>query len=112
VPSGDRPERGLGEGPGGPLAVQPLPEAQDPVPGGRRTGDRGPSAPIGTDRGTILGVNDTSRITPVRIDANRAAGTLGLEWTDGHATVYDSVTLRWLCPCAASACSRRSRSPS
>ena len=45
-------------------------------------------------------MNDTTRIAPVRIDADRAAGTLRLEWTDGHATVYDSVTLRWLCPCA------------
>ena len=45
-------------------------------------------------------MNDTNRIAPVRIDADRAAGTLRLEWADGHATVYDSVTLRWLCPCA------------
>lgn len=21
-------------------------------------------------------------------------------WADGHATTYDTVTLRWLCPCA------------
>jgi DUF971 family protein len=45
-------------------------------------------------------VNDTTRIAPVRIDADRAAGTLHLGWADGHATEYDSVTLRWLCPCA------------
>lgn len=45
-------------------------------------------------------MNDTTRTVPVRIDADRAAGTLRLEWADGHATVYDSVTLRWLCPCA------------
>jgi len=36
----------------------------------------------------------------VRIDADRAAGTLRLEWADGHRTGYDTVTLRWLCPCA------------
>jgi len=40
------------------------------------------------------------RITPTRIDAERAAGTLSLEWADGHVTTYDAVTLRWLCPCA------------
>jgi DUF971 family protein len=45
-------------------------------------------------------VHDTSRTTPVRIDADRAAGTLRLEWADGHPTSYDTVTLRWLCPCA------------
>ncbi len=36
----------------------------------------------------------------MRIDANRAAGTVTLEWADGHRTAYDTVTLRWLCPCA------------
>ena len=40
------------------------------------------------------------RISPTRIDAVRAAGTLRLEWADGHASAFDSVTLRWLCPCA------------
>jgi DUF971 family protein len=40
------------------------------------------------------------RITPLRIDADRAAGMLRLAWADGHATAYDTVTLRWLCPCA------------
>ncbi len=40
------------------------------------------------------------RITPLRIDADRAAGTLRMGWADGHATTYDTVTLRWLCPCA------------
>ena len=28
------------------------------------------------------------------------AGTLSIGWQDGHATVYDFVALRWLCPCA------------
>jgi DUF971 family protein len=45
-------------------------------------------------------VNDASRTTPLRIDANRAAGTLRMEWADGHASAFDAVTLRWLCPCA------------
>jgi DUF971 family protein len=37
---------------------------------------------------------------PVRIHADRAAGTLEIGWEDGHQTTYDAVTLRWLCPCA------------
>lgn len=37
---------------------------------------------------------------PARIHADRAAGTLEIEWRDGHVTNYDAVTLRWLCPCA------------
>ena len=38
--------------------------------------------------------------TPVTIHADRAAGRLAIGWDDGHATVYDTTTLRWLCPCA------------
>jgi DUF971 family protein len=38
--------------------------------------------------------------TPVRIHADRAAGTLAIEWGDGHQTTYGALTLRWLCPCA------------
>jgi DUF971 family protein len=38
--------------------------------------------------------------TPVRIHADRAAGTLAIEWADGHRTTYDALALRWLCPCA------------
>lgn len=37
---------------------------------------------------------------PVRIHADRAAGTLRVEWTDGHVSTFDLVRLRWLCPCA------------
>ena len=37
---------------------------------------------------------------PVRIHADRAAGTLRIEWADGHVSAYDFVRLRWLCPCA------------
>jgi DUF971 family protein len=40
------------------------------------------------------------RITPVRIDANRAAGTVAIAWADGHETTFDAPTLRRLCPCA------------
>jgi DUF971 family protein len=38
--------------------------------------------------------------TPTRIDANRGAGTVTLEWPDGHRSTYDTTSLRWLCPCA------------
>jgi DUF971 family protein len=37
---------------------------------------------------------------PARIHADRGAGTLTIEWRDGHATIYPTSTLRWLCPCA------------
>lgn len=45
-------------------------------------------------------MQDPRAVTPVRIDADRAAGTVRLAWGDGHETAYDAVTLRWLCPCA------------
>jgi len=38
--------------------------------------------------------------SPTRIHADRGAGTLEIDWADGHRSVYDAVTLRWLCPCA------------
>jgi DUF971 family protein len=37
---------------------------------------------------------------PSRIHADRGAGTLEIEWADGHTTVYGFEALRWLCPCA------------
>lgn len=37
---------------------------------------------------------------PVRIHADRSAGTLQLEWADEHQTVFEALALRWLCPCA------------
>ena len=39
-------------------------------------------------------------VRPVTIHADRAAGRLDLVWEDGHETSYDTVALRWLCPCA------------
>ncbi len=45
-------------------------------------------------------MQDDSRNRPVRFDADRSAGTLAIEWADGHRTLYDTATLRWLCPCA------------
>ena len=38
--------------------------------------------------------------TPLRIHADREAGTLRIDWDDGHHTSYDTTALRWLCPCA------------
>jgi DUF971 family protein len=38
--------------------------------------------------------------TPVRIHADRSAGSVEIEWADGHATTFGAVGLRWLCPCA------------
>ncbi len=42
----------------------------------------------------------TEYLAPVRIHADRAAGRVEIDWADGHHTVYDTVTLRWMCPCA------------
>jgi DUF971 family protein len=39
-------------------------------------------------------------MTPVRIHADRAAGTLEIDWADGHRTRFEAEPLRWLCPCA------------
>ena len=41
-----------------------------------------------------------SATDPARIHADRAAGTLTIEWRDEHHTTYPTSTLRWLCPCA------------
>jgi DUF971 family protein len=53
-----------------------------------------PGPPI--ERGMPAG----ERTTPTRIHADRGAGTLELEWADGHRTRYTAHDLRWLCPCA------------
>jgi len=45
-------------------------------------------------------MQDDARTRPISINAERAAGTVSVEWADGHQTTYDTVTLRWLCPCA------------
>jgi DUF971 family protein len=39
-------------------------------------------------------------LKPRTIHADRAGRELQIEWADGHKTVYDFTTLRWLCPCA------------
>jgi len=41
-----------------------------------------------------------SATVPAKIHMDRGAGTLAIEWQDGHASTYDAVGLRWLCPCA------------
>jgi DUF971 family protein len=41
-----------------------------------------------------------SPTTPLRIHADRAAGTVEIDWADGHHTLYEATPLRWLCPCA------------
>jgi DUF971 family protein len=43
---------------------------------------------------------DPSATTPARIHADRTAGTLDIEWQDGHRTSFAAIELRWLCPCA------------
>jgi DUF971 family protein len=37
---------------------------------------------------------------PVRIHADRSAGTLEIDWADGHRSTFEAIGLRWLCPCA------------
>ena len=58
-----------------------------------------PVGPVPRCAGYDRDVQDI-RVNPTAIDVNRAAGTLRLGWADGHESTYDSVTLRWLCPCA------------
>ena len=41
-----------------------------------------------------------NRAVPARIHIDRGAGTLEIDWQDGHRSVFDAVGLRWLCPCA------------
>jgi DUF971 family protein len=36
----------------------------------------------------------------VRVDLDRAANTLEIEWEDGAVTRYQGDRLRWACPCA------------
>lgn len=43
---------------------------------------------------------DPSTTIAAGIHADRAAGTVTIDWADAHHTVFDTVALRWLCPCA------------
>ena len=35
-----------------------------------------------------------------RIHADREGRTLRIDWQDGHVTIHEFTSLRWLCPCA------------
>jgi DUF971 family protein len=37
---------------------------------------------------------------PLAIEADRAAGTIAIRWSDGHESIYPAALLRWSCPCA------------
>lgn len=50
--------------------------------------------------GAMSADTSSAATTPVRIHADRAAGTLEIDWTDGHRSAFDATGLRWLCPCA------------
>lgn len=39
-------------------------------------------------------------MNPSAVEADRAAGTIIIEWVDGHRSVYPVGSLRWACPCA------------
>jgi DUF971 family protein len=58
-------------------------------------GERDSTQPAGA--ATTGGGSPTN---PLRIHADRSAGTLAIDWADGHATLYDLTAVRWLCPCA------------
>lgn len=50
--------------------------------------------------GVTTPLDPAATTTPRAIHADREARTLAIEWADGHATTYNFVALRWLCPCA------------
>jgi DUF971 family protein len=37
---------------------------------------------------------------PLKINADRTAGLLKIEWADGHRSEFEAERLRLLCPCA------------
>src|SRR5438067_13208457 len=39
-------------------------------------------------------------VVPVEIVADRAGGTVTIEWDDGSRNEYTAGALRWACPCA------------
>lgn len=52
------------------------------------------------DRSVSSYLSGGEYLAPTRIHADRARKVLEIDWTDGHHTEFDFVTLRWLCPCA------------
>ena len=59
-----------------------------------------PGSIAASTAGTAGAASTGSPTYPLRIHADRAAGTLAIGWADGHETVYDTTALRYLCPCA------------
>ncbi len=68
-----------------------------PGPGPR---DHGPSVRARRAGIACAPCHNGAVTAPTSIHADRAAGTLELDWADGHETTYETVALRWLCPCA------------
>ena len=58
------------------------------------------TTPSGASAATPTPEPGASPTTPLRIHADRAEGTLAIDWADGHQTLYEAQPLRWLCPCA------------
>ena len=58
---------------------------------------RAPSSSVGV---TLAPMSDSPATTPARIHADRGAGTVDIDWADGHRTTYTAPALRWMCPCA------------
>jgi DUF971 family protein len=73
------------------IAVRPRERADPIVSSG---------TPDGYDADMTASARQADATIPARIHADRAAGTLEIEWRDGHHTSYDATTLRWMCPCA------------
>ncbi|HYH92233.1 MAG TPA: DUF971 domain-containing protein [Candidatus Saccharimonadales bacterium] len=65
-----------------------------------RSPGSGPADGPGSAAGQVAAPSGPGATTPTAIHADREAGTLALTWADGHATTFDALTLRWLCPCA------------
>jgi DUF971 family protein len=55
---------------------------------------------VTAQRETVDPIGAGPSTTPTKMHADRAARTFSVDWSDGHATVYDFRTLRYLCPCA------------
>jgi len=62
--------------------------------------NRGVTTPADASDAVAAPASAASPTIPTRIHMDRAAGTLELEWQDGHVSVFGAVGLRWLCPCA------------
>jgi DUF971 family protein len=45
-------------------------------------------------------MSDSEATRPVNVNVDRTAGFMTIDWADGHATRYEAIQLRLLCPCA------------